>query len=393
MDGFVRTCPGRGSRGKVRIVNTVTELLQTLVRVPSVHPDGDPGTDRVGEGECAKTVAEILRGLGAATELKEVLPGRPNVVGRFPSDRPGKPVLIFAPHTDTVSVAGMTIPPFGGELKDGRIWGRGASDTKGSMASMLFALSKMRDELPNLSHEIVFAGLCSEESGQHGAKAFVAEHGDLLRERGAFAIAGEPTNCNAVVAHKGALWLTVTTRGRAVHAASPERGESAIYKMTDILAATRDRLVPALAASSHPLLGPTSVSAGTVQGGSRINIVPDYCRAEIDIRYIPGDDTILERVTAELRRVCADVEIESIISRPMLTDLGHPLIKCLEACGAQCVGAPWFSDAAIFAHAGIPAIACGPGSIAQAHTKDEFISVEDLERGAEFFQAFLGRLR
>ncbi len=374
-------------------MNTVTEFLQTLIRVPSVHPDGDPGTDRVGEAECAKVVSEILRGIGATTELKEVLPGRPNVIGRFASDRPDKPVLIFAPHTDTVSVAGMTVEPFGGEVKDGKIWGRGASDTKGSIASMLFAFASFRDELPKLSHEIVFVGLCSEESGQYGAKAFVAEHGDMLRRRGAFAIAGEPTNCNAVVAHKGALWLTVTTRGKAVHAASPERGESAIYKMADVINATRNRLAPMLAESSHPLLGHTTISAGTVHGGSRINIVPDFCRAEIDIRYCPGDDNILERVTAELRAACPDLEIENVISRPMLTDCEHPLIKHMESCGSKCVGAPWFSDAAIFAHAGIPAVACGPGSIAQAHTKDEFISVGDLERGVEFFQSLLQRLR
>jgi acetylornithine deacetylase/succinyl-diaminopimelate desuccinylase-like protein len=374
-------------------VNTVTELLQALIRVPSVHPDGDPGTDRVGEKACAEFVADFLRSIGAVTELKEVLPGRPNVVGRWPTNRRGKPVLIFAPHTDTVSVSGMTIDPFAGELRAGRVWGRGASDTKGTMASMLFALATLRDELADLSHEIVFAGLCSEESGQFGAKAFVAEHGAKLRDRGAFVIAGEPTGLNAVIAHKGALWLTVTTRGRAVHAAAPDRGESAIYKMADVLCATRDRLAPAFAAAAHPLLGPTTISAGTVTGGSRINIVPDVCRAEIDIRFLPGDETILERVTTELRRACADVEVEHVISQPMLTECTHPMIKHLEACGAECTGAPWFSDAAIFAHAGIPAIACGPGSIAQAHTKDEFIAIEDLERGVQFFRAFLRRLR
>jgi acetylornithine deacetylase/succinyl-diaminopimelate desuccinylase-like protein len=162
--------------------------------------------------------------------------------------------------------------------------------------------------------------------------------------------------------------------------------------MADVLSVARDRLRPAISASPHPLLGPTTMSLGTVNGGSRINIVPDVCRAEIDIRYLPGDDTILERAMAELRLACPDVEIEHVISKPMLTDCGHPLIKHLEACGSQCVGAPWFSDAAIFAHAGIPAIACGPGTIAQAHTKDEFIAVEDLEKGVEFFRAFLRRL-
>ena len=374
-------------------MNTVTDLLQALIRTPSVNPEGNPGTDGVNEQRCAELVGTFLHDCGASVEFREVLPGRPNVIGTWPTDRPGKPVLIFAPHTDTVSVAGMTIDPFSGEVRDGRIWGRGASDTKGSMAAMLWALRLLRDELPSLSHEIMFAGLCSEEAGQYGVKAFVEEREAEFRKRGAFAIAGEPTNLNAVIAHKGSLWLTLTTRGKAVHAAQPERGESAIYKMADLLHAVRDTIAPALGVNSHPLLGATTISAGTIQGGSKINIVPDFCRAEVDIRFLPGDDTILERVTGHLRAACADVEISHVISHPMLTDREHPLVRTLEKCGSQCVGAPWFSDAAVFAHAGIPAIACGPGSIDQAHTRDEFLAIEDLELGVKFFCDFLRRLR
>lgn len=374
-------------------MNTVTDLLQALIRTPSVHPDGEPGTDRVGEQACAELVAEYLRDSGATVELREVLPGRPNVIGRWPTDRPGKPVLVFAPHTDTVSVAGMTIDPFSGDLHDGRIWGRGASDTKGSMAAMLTALRRMRDVIPKLSHEIVFVGLCSEEAGQHGAIAFVKENAPLWKERGAFAIAGEPTGLNAVVAHKGALWLTLTTRGKAVHAAAPDRGENAIYKMADLLAVIRDRIALDLASTSHPLLGHATISAGTIQGGSKINIVPDLCRAEVDIRFLPGDDRILERVSNELSFASPGVEIAHVLSRPMLTDAEHPVIQHLKSLGSKCVGAPWFSDAAIFSHAGIPAIACGPGSIAQAHTRDEYIAVKDLDAGVEFFAALLERLR
>jgi acetylornithine deacetylase/succinyl-diaminopimelate desuccinylase-like protein len=373
-------------------VNTFTALLQALVRTPSVNPEGNPGTDKVGELACAELVASFLRDSGARVEMQEVLLGRPNVIGTWPSDRSGKPFLIFAPHTDTVSVAGMTIDPFGGELRDGRIWGRGTSDTKGSMAAMLWALHSMRDQLPHLSHEIVFAGLCSEEAGQYGVKAFVQQRGAELRERGAFVIAGEPTNLNAVIAHKGSLWLTLRTRGKAVHAAQPERGISAIYKMADVLQHIRDEVAPALAELTHPLLGPTTISAGTIKGGSKINIVPDTCEAEIDIRFLPGDDAILDRVTQQLRTVCPDIEISHVTSQPMLTDATHPIVRTLESCGAKCVGAPWFSDAAIFAQAGIPAIACGPGSIDQAHTKDEFIAVEDLECGVAFFRSLLQRL-
>ena len=366
-------------------VTSVIELLQALVRIPSVNPTGDPGTEHTGEQAIADWVAAWLRAEfpAARVDLREVLPGRPNVVVRF-SDSGGKrPRVLFAPHTDTVSVGGMTIDPFGAELRDGKVWGRGTSDTKGSMAAMLWALRAVRNSLPDLGYEVWFAGLCSEEAGQHGAYTLAQE------ERFDFVIAGEPTGLDAVVAHKGALWLDLTTRGRAVHAAEPHRGDNAIYKMADLLRCVRDEIAPALGAGGeHPLLGSTTISAGTIAGGSKVNIVPDICRAEVDIRYLPGDSP-LESVSARLRAVCADVEIEHTISRPMLTDESHQLIEKLRQCGSRCIGAPWFSDAGIFSQFGMPAIALGPGSIAQAHTKDEFIAVADLEAGVAFFERFL----
>jgi acetylornithine deacetylase/succinyl-diaminopimelate desuccinylase-like protein len=367
--------------------STVVELLQALVRIPSVHPAGDPGTPHTGEQALAEWLVEWLRTEfpAARVELRDVLPGRPNVVARFSDSAGQKPRLLLAPHTDTVSVGGMTIDPFGGELREGRIWGRGASDTKGPMAAMLWALRGVRERLSSLGHEIWFAGLCSEEAGQFGATALAQE------ERFDFVIAGEPTGLNAVIAHKGALWLTLTTRGRAVHAAEPERGENAIYKMADLLQCVRDEIAPGLVRQNHPLLGHTTASAGTVTGGSKINIVPDLCRAEVDIRYLPGEDW-LEDVSAQLRAVCGDVEIEHMNSLPMLTDEQHPIIGLLKQCGSRCVGSPWFSDAGIFARHGTPSIALGPGSIAQAHTRDEWLAVEDLDKGAAFFREFLLQL-
>ena len=367
---------------------TAVELLQTLIRIPSVNPEGDPGTEHTGEQAIAEWLAGWLRAEfpGARVELRDVLPGRPNVVARFSDGSEKKPRLLFAPHTDTVSVGGMTIDPFGGEVRDGRVWGRGASDTKGTMAAMLWALRGSRDKLQSLGHEIWFAGLCSEEAGQYGARKLAEQ------ERFDFVIAGEPTGLDAVVAHKGALWLTLTARGRAVHAAEPERGDNAIYKMADVLLCIRDEIPATLGTAEHPLLGRATVSAGTVNGGSKINIVPDVCTAEVDIRYLPGDASVLDRVSERLRAVCTDLEIAHTSSQPMLTDSSHTVIRLLEKCGSVCIGAPWFSDAGVFAAAGMSAIALGVGSIAQAHTRDEWIAVEDLEKGVAFLRDFIARL-
>ena len=366
-------------------MNTVEEITAALVRIPSVNPDGgDPGTTHTCEADCAKWVAEFLRDCGAEVGLREVLPGRPNVIGRFPSKKTGAPRILFAPHLDTVSVAGMTIDPFGGEIRDGRIWGRGASDTKGPMASMLWALREARGFLADLPYEIWFAGLVGEEAGQHGAKALAEQ------EQFDFVMAGEPTSLDVVHAHKGSCWLNLKARGRAVHASRPEEGDNAIYKIADAIDCLRREVAPKLCEKTDPVLGASTFSVGTISGGSKVNIVPDSCECSVDIRFIPGVVTAL--VPEILQARVPDLEIALRRSEPLWTDPKHPLIKILGSLGSRPVGAPWFCDAAVFAAKGCPAIAIGPGSIDQAHTADEFIAVEDLRRGGEFFLKFLRAL-
>jgi acetylornithine deacetylase/succinyl-diaminopimelate desuccinylase-like protein len=367
----------------------VTKLCRELVRIPSVNPDDNPGTPHTGEARCASWLAEWLTEnfQGVDVTTPEVLPGRPNVVARFPADTPNKPRLLFAPHTDTVSVVGMTVDPFGGEIRDGRVYGRGASDTKGPMASMLAALHGAREILPYLSHEIWFAGLAGEEAGQHGAHALAgAQEFDLV-------VAGEPTGLDIVHTHKGSMFLTLTTRGIAVHSAKPEAGSNAIYPMADVLRYIRDELTDWLKSFTHTVLGHSTVSVGTIRGGSKTNVVPDFCQATVDIRLVPGQDAAFEaELFAKLRHVCPELEIAFSRSLPLHTSTEHPILEKLTHQGARLVGAPWFCDAAVFAKHGSPAIAMGPGSIAQAHTKDEWISLADLEAGAAFFETFLRSL-
>ncbi len=367
----------------------VVDLARALVRIPSVNPDGDPGTDLTGEQACADYVAGFLRASGAEVELQEVLPGRPNVVGRFPGGA-GKPRLLFAPHTDTVSVAGMTIDPFGGELHDGLVYGRGASDTKGPMAAMLWTLHECRELLPSLSHEIWFAGLMGEEAGQDGAKALAA------RERFDFVVVGEPTEFRVVFTHKVDATARIVAEGRAVHSSCPECGENAILKLARGLLALEAALTKEFARLEDPVLGHPTFSIGTIKGGSKFNIVPDHAEAVIDLRLLPsqwknGQAAEVFRVMVE---ACPDLRIERLGGSEALdTDPSHPLVQELVAAGGVPGGAAWFCDAAIFSALGVPAVAVGPGSVAQAHTKDEFIAAADLEAGVAYFKRFLHRLR
>jgi acetylornithine deacetylase/succinyl-diaminopimelate desuccinylase-like protein len=364
---------------------SVVSLLQELIRIPSVNPEGDPGCSDTGESAIAAYVGELLECLGANVSFQEALPGRPNVLACFPSaNQTKKRRLLFAPHLDTVSVGGMTIPPFSGEVRDGRIWGRGATDTKGSMAAMLWALYKCKDQISQFPWEIWFAGLVDEETRQMGSRKLAREkHFD-------FVVIGEPTNLQVIYKTKGSLWLKLRTRGLAAHGCSPEKGQNAILKMANILHWIQETATPRLNKLVHSDLGTSTVNVGMIHGGIRHNIVPDLCEVILDIRTIPGQN--INGFKEDLFRNFPDLAFEEHESLPLDTLPDHPIIQKLLTMGARLGVASWFCDATSFAAVGIPAIALGPGSIDQAHVADEFLKISDLEQGADFFESFLKNL-
>ncbi|MCX6874903.1 MAG: M20 family metallopeptidase [Verrucomicrobia bacterium] len=371
----------------------VISLLQHLVRIPSVNPDNAPGTALSGEEEIAGFLGGWLEALGAEVVLEAVQVGRPNVIGRFaPLD--GRPRILLGPHLDTVGVGGMTIAPFGGELRDGRVWGRGASDTKGPMAAMLWALRETRASLAKLPVAVDFVAFMGEESGQWGSKDFVRRHGaDYM-----FAVVGEPTSMQVVRVTKGSLWATLLATGKAAHSAQPERGENAILKLTRALDTLDYHLGHALAGYTHPVLGRSTLNVGVIRGGSRPNIVPDLAEAELDIRITP-DLAASGGALRLLREMLADhaLPLEIVAAHenpPMETAATHPMVQALLAVdpATQLAGAPWFSDATHLSNGGVPSICLGPGSINQAHTVDEFIDIAALQHGAAFLEEFIRRL-
>ena len=370
----------------------ITHLLQDLVRIPSVNPHGDPGTAaaNTGEARIAEYVADFLRKLALDVQLVEIEPGRPNVIGKF-SSRGGKRSVAFGPHTDTVSVAGMKIDPFGAEVRDGKLYGRGACDTKGSMASLLAAVANVvrQKDFREGDLDIYFCALMGEESGNDGVRALMKSGFKVD-----FAIAGEPTGCRVVNTHKGALWFRVITRGRSVHGAMPEKGESAIAKMTGVLQFLLGDYAKSLALIDNRELGAPTVNVGVIRGGTQTNIVPDYCAIEVDRRTVPVENH--QHIVSQLREMfrALPVEIEILSDSPALfTDPRNRFVQQLaEVTGAgkqALLGAPWFCDAGIFAAHGVPAVAFGPGSVAQAHTADEFIELDEVFRAAKMAEQFL----
>ncbi|MBI4024473.1 MAG: M20 family metallopeptidase [Verrucomicrobia bacterium] len=376
----------------------VVELLQELIRIPSVNPQGNPGTPHVGEGEIARFAGDFLVRMEMEVEMQFAEKDRPNVLGRLKS-KTSRRHLLLGPHLDTVSVAGMTIEPFGGEARDGRIWGRGASDTKGSMAAMLAAIQRIVSEkrLPE-NTDIWFIGLMGEESGNDGI-AYLMNSGYFQKKgiKPDFGIAGEPTDLKIVHRHKGALWLRLRTRGRACHGSRPDLGDNAILKMRRAMDYVASELPGAYARLHDHLLGRSTFALTVMRGGSKVNIIPDICEIEVDHRSLPQESHA--EVYDRIKKALPECEVEIISDRPGLdTPADDPYVQRLagilarragtpvgDGAAAFLTGAPWFADCSLMAKGGIPSIAFGPGSIGQAHTRDEFIEIAELEKGAEVF--------
>ncbi|MGA2177153.1 MAG: M20/M25/M40 family metallo-hydrolase [Verrucomicrobiota bacterium] len=366
------------------------QLLRELVALPSVNPAFlPPGHPHAGEGRVAQFLAATAARAGLDVGWQEAAPGRPNLIARLTPAGKIKQRLLLAPHLDTVAAFsdGQFIP----QTRHGRIYGRGACDTKGSVAAMLAALSRLaRHGRRPAATELVFAGLVDEENAQAGSRALgrSALRADL-------AIVGEPTRLRLVTAHKGSLWLRLSTRGKAAHGSCPNLGKNAVHEMSRIVDLLETEYARQLRRRRHPLLGPATVSVGSIHGGAQPNIVPALCVACADRRTLPGetDRSVLRELRALLRRHGLRASLQSEKSSacpPLQTDPRLPLVqKFLHTLGQkEPGGVNYFCDAAVLARAGLASVVFGPGDIAQAHTADEWIAQESLERAAQLLLKF-----
>jgi len=375
-------------------MSKTSRLLEELIALPSVNPAFLPARHpHAGEGRMAEFLASVAAQAGLEVEFQEALAHRPNLVVRLlPKSKPSRRILL-APHLDTVNVVSEAqLTP---RRNRGRLFGRGACDTKGSVAAMMTTLcelaqSKQRPE----KTEIVFAGLIDEENEQRGSRALVKSgfKADL-------AIVGEPTRLQVVTAHKGSLWLQVETRGKAAHGATPHLGRNAVHSMARIVDYLETDYAARLRRRRHPLLGHATVSVGSITGGSQPNIVPDRCVISVDRRTLPGEreSAVCREIGSLLRgkRMSAKVSGQKLAPCvPLETNVKLPLVRqFLHSVGqTRPVGVNFFCDAAVLGQGGTPSVVFGPGDIAQAHTADEWISLASLERGHEMLLRFLKSL-
>jgi acetylornithine deacetylase/succinyl-diaminopimelate desuccinylase-like protein len=378
------------------MVNDPEKLLADLIALPSVNPAFLPeGDSRAGEWRVTDFLSSLAAKAGLPVEFQEVLPGRRNLIVRLtPSSKPGQRLLL-APHLDTVGSVDMPQAHFTPRTSKGRLHGRGACDTKGSVAAMFSALLEIATKGPKPQQtEIIFAGLVDEENAQQGSRALARS-----RLKADLAIVGEPTELRVVTAHKGDMWLKLVTHGKAAHGARPELGKNAAHAMARVIDLLESDYARQLRKRKHPVLGSPTISVGMVHGGTQPNIVPDHCEIQVDRRTIPGerDETVKREILKFLRERGARVELLNSKHHPCIaleTNPNLPLVRQFMELTRQHtpLGVDFFCDAAIIASGGTPAVVFGPGNIAQAHTSDEWISIRSLHRGAEILTRFLRSL-
>ena len=378
------------------MTSPVIQTLAELVRINSVNSSYDGGP---GEGEISRWVRAFFEQRKMEVWEQQVFPGRNNVIARLPGRDASRRVILEA-HTDTVSVQGMTIPPFEPRIAEGRMYGRGSCDTKAGLAGMMHAVASLHEEGIVPPCEVWLAAVVDEEFSYRGVVKLCE---DL---EGEAAIVAEPTGLRAVIASKGVLRWRIRVQGKASHSSKPHLGVNAINHMARVVLALEEDH-QRLAACVHPLLGPATCNVGVIRGGVQVNFVPDECVIEIDRRLLPGERTseVLAHYQSLLdalkqQHPTLDVMMED---PPLLTDealetsadsdaaqLASQLLGEMNLDPELC-GVPFGSDASKLARQGIPSLVFGPGSIDQAHGAVEYVELDQVEKAFEFYRNFILR--
>jgi len=368
----------------------LVDLTTRLVQLPTENP---PGNEKV----AAQFLKPLLSLMGFRVKTLLSPKGRWNLIAERRWGKGGR-TLIFNGHLDVVPAGDPSqwkYPPFRGKLHKGRIYGRGASDMKSGIASFIHALSMIDRSKTHLHQGAVILHLVSdEESHGHQGMGFLTRKGGI---RGDAALVGEPSDLHPVIAHKGALWLRISTLGKSAHSARPHWGVNAIEKMTKLI--HQINLIPMK--KEHPLLGKPTLSIGTIRGGTKINIVPDCCEIELDRRMLPAEKK--EEVLKEIKERLDSVKLQDPLfqyrmeeidfAEPSEVDPEEEIAKIgVEAIQKVMGKKPplrafsGFTDSRFYInHCRIPTLILGPGDTNQIHTRDESVEVEALVQAAHIY--------
>ncbi len=366
--------------------------FDTVVAYHSGRPDP--------ERELAEYLAGVANEWGfAVRELPIEGACRNTLVEYHVSD--DAPWLLFDSHLDTVGIDGMTVDPFAAEIHDGRMYGRGTCDTKGTGSAMLWALKEYAasESKPN-NVAVLFS--VAEEHVQLGAREFVTKHLPTLGWRPAGVVAGEPTGMNVLAANGGFVRWKISTRGRACHSSRPECGHNAIYDMARLVTALESDYVEKIDATD-PLVGKASAAITVICGGTQVNVIPERATITFDRRLVPGEQAEVEvaRVREVADKLCAeqrDMEVEhhDFESAPPMSTIDDGALAeraiaalALASIDSKVHGELFTTNGNHFAAGGLPTIVVGPGDIAQAHMADESIGLDELADGVTGYLAIM----
>lgn len=387
--------PGKdkGAREISFAMDGVISTLSDLVSINSVNPEWNgPGERKVSE-----YVSGFFRDAGIIVEIDEVLPGRSNVIACVKGLSAADPVL-FEAHMDTVSVDGMTIPPFEPLVSNGKLYGRGSCDTKAALAAMMHAVRDVALSGEEPPRDIIFAAVVDEEHAFRGVLGLIEwlKRNEILP--GA-AVVAEPTELRLVRANKGVLRWRIETRGKASHSSKPHLGDNAIVRMSEVIRELEEQN-ELMKENSHPLLGSGTCCISMIEGGEQVNFVPSRCTIHLDRRLLPGES--VTHILSEYRKSfskypegtvdvlspdLADEAMETPVSEAVV-QVGMSVLEEMKLESEPC-GVPFGCDVTKLSRFGIPGVIFGPGSIDQAHADVEYVDVNEVEMAFDFYRRFL----
>ncbi len=373
-------------------VQEVVDITCELVSIES-HRDA-PGRER----PCAERIAEIFSRWGMRADLIPVVDERPNVTCVLRGSGGGASLMLNG-HMDTVPAYGMDIPPFNPQVREGMLYGRGTVDMKGQLACMMVAMHTLKDLDVHLKGDVLFTAVINEEDRSEGTE-YLVRHGP----RADRCVVGEPTGLEIMAGHRGLEWLEFEFTGRTAHGGTPEKGINAISKAAKFIRRVEERLLPELGKRVHPLIGPAVMNFGVIRGGTQPSSVAGQCTLQIDRRWVPMEK--LERVLGEYEDIIKELEAEdpgfhcrmtrmesnmaTMDHMPMEIALDDPLVVDLRAILTSLRGSEptissfgGWTDASLISNFGkIPTLVFGPGDLSVAHSRLEYIPVDELRTGA-----------